>query len=76
LLKKLFAVVLVATFIAACGPATEEQTPDQEEAPMNENMEQNGNNGDITPGETDENLNREQIEDDMDDMLPDDNNNN
>lgn len=64
MLKKLFVVIIASTFIVACGPATEEKIQDENQTPTNEDMNQNdGNSG--NPGDMDDNLNREQMDEDL-----------
>lgn len=78
--KKLFVAMIACTLFVGCGTGTDEnneQSPN--DAPTNENMNENEIN-DGTPGGTDDNLNREQIDGDImpndDDIMPDENNDN
>lgn len=80
-MKKLIVVLFMSMFLVACGMGNNDETPNNNntpnDTPMDERQEQNDGG---LPGDTDENLNREQIDEDIlpneEDILPDDNNNN
>lgn len=76
MLRKLFVVMFASVLFVGCGTGTNDendQTPN--DTPMDDNEEIN----EELPGDTDNNLNREQIDEDMlpeeENITPDGNNN-